>query len=445
MTACLPCKIKLAAGLIFTVTLFSCKKDISSTQADFVAARNGFLHNFSDSLTLNAYTIKMDSIPTNGLTRHVIGRFNDQLTGEMSATFIHQIALPVNQFSWNGAQRLDSLVLRLRLTSTDNFFGYPNTPRVLKAYLLDEDLYWDSLYFSSRPPKLKTPGIEIGSFNGVVNIQDTLKTILGSKQLNYPPCISITMNQQFKDYFYGAEQRGEFINTGTFKQAFKGIVVTDETNDAPGSGCIFFINPRSVNSALYAYYDTIVTEFAINDKQEVVYNYFNHADKLQQFLQNSFTGSHRDTALLVPLAGARLRLEIPDLFEKLGGKNVVINAATITFKVLDGSDVSPYKLPNRLSFFASDSLGRNGFIRDNILETDAFFGGFLNTADKTYTFNFTRHLQFLLNSYKQNRNLNYGFHLLIPSDNPVSASRVLIDTRKNIGSIKLKLNYTVVN
>ncbi|MFN4082543.1 MAG: DUF4270 family protein [Bacteroidia bacterium] len=445
MIVCWQYKTKFTLFLVFVSLLVSCKKDLTTTRADFVAVRSGLTFNYSDSININAYSVSMDSIPTNGLSRNVLGHFNDPLTGEMGATLIHQITLPINQFSWAGAPKLDSLVLRLRLSSLDNNFGNPNSIRTFKAYLLDEDLTWDSLYFSSRRPKIKTLGTEIGSFTGIVNIADTTTTTLGSKKLSFPPHIRIPMNNAFIKDFFEAESKGYFLDVSTFKSAFKGIVIVDETNDATGNGAIFFVNPRSVNSALYAYFDTTVAEFAIKDRQEVVYNYFYHSNTLNNLLQKPFTGSHRDTGFLVPLSGSKLRVELTDFLDKFGNKNIILNSATITFTVLPGNHIAPYKLPNKLSFFASDSLGRNGFLRDNILEPENYFGGFLNNADNTYTFAITRHLQQMLNLYKQNRNINYGFNLLIPSDNPISASRVLLDTRKNANSIKLKLNFTVVN
>lgn len=415
-------------------------------RADFVAVRNGFGHAF-DSFDLVAYSVPMDSIPANRLTRNIIGNFNDPELGATNAMLTHQITLPVNQFSWSGRTKLDSVVLRLRLSSTDSYFANNNQVRQFKAYLLDEDLSWDSLYFSNRRPKIKNPTQPIGTFTGVININDTTRATLGTKVLEFPPMISIKMTDDFATLLHGAEQRGEFINTTAFKQAFKGIVIVDETPDLlPGDGAFFFVNPRSRNSALYAYYDTLMAEFPINDLQEVVYNHFTHSAALYNNLQQPFKGSHRDTAILMPLSGAKLRVELTDFMQQFEGKNVVINAATITFTALGSKHNAPYKLPNKLNLFASDSLGLNGFLRDNLLESESYFGGFLNAADNSYSFNIARHIQLILNIRKnQNRNINYGLNLLIPSDFPLSASRVYLDTRKNMGKIKLNINYTVVN
>jgi len=412
--------------------------------ADFIAVRSGFNQNYADTFEINAYSVAMDSIPTNALSRYAVGNYNDAITGSINASIIHQVTLPVNQFTWSGRTKLDSVVLRLRLSSADNYFGISGQTRILKAYLINEDLYWDSSYYANRITKIKTPGIPIGTFTGTINLIDTLKFTLGTKQIKFPPHIGISMNSDFVNWIYGCQERGEFLDVNVFKKALKGIAIVDETNDASGNGTIFFVNPRSVYSGLYAYYDTLFAEFAINDKQEVVYNNYNHQNKLNNFLQNPFTGMHRDTGLLMPLGGSKLRIEFPEIAKKLANKNIVLNGASITFNVINGSDNLPYTLPLRLSLFASDSIGRNGFLRDQLFETESYFGGNLNSATKSYSFNITRYLQGIMLQYRQNKNINYGLNLQIPSDFPVSASRLLIDTRKN-NNFKLKLNYTVIN
>jgi hypothetical protein len=90
----------------------------------------------------------------------------------------------------------------------------------------------------------------------------------------------------------------------------------------------------------------------------------------------------------------------------------------------------------------SDSLGKNGFLRDQITESSIYYGGKL--SGNTYSFNIVRHLQNLLIRYQNGSNINYGMNLIVPADNPLTAERVLLNTRKNSGSFKLKLTYTVI-
>jgi hypothetical protein len=121
---------------------------------------------------------------------------------------------------------------------------------------------------------------------------------------------------------------------------------------------------------------------------------------------------------------------------------LVVNGASITFSVMSGTDADPYKLPTSLVLAASDSLGRNTFVFDQILEAPDYYGGNLDQSHKTYSFNIARHVQYLLNQFKAGQNLNYGLNLFVPRDDNFYANRALIDLR---GKPKLKLTYTVVN
>ena len=114
-----------------------------------------------------------------------------------------------------------------------------------------------------------------------------------------------------------------------------------------------------------------------------------------------------------------------------------------------------YTAPSRLLLLQpSEEDGSNAFIQDLV---DVLFprsqawvgftsyGGSYNTIDETYSFGVTRHLQLLLDTYlNSGEDNNRGFYLIIPSDNPVTPSRVVLDT-DNSGSaknIQLKVTYT---
>ena len=57
----------------------------------------------------------------------------------------------------------------------------------------------------------------------------------------------------------------------------------------------------------------------------------------------------------------------------------------------------------------------------------------------------TREIQSILNDFNfTGLESNHGFVVSIPSDNPLEASRLVLDSRKNEG-IKLNIKYTVLN
>jgi hypothetical protein len=77
-----------------------------------------------------------------------------------------------------------------------------------------------------------------------------------------------------------------------------------------------------------------------------------------------------------------------------------------------------------------------------LLEVGNYSGGGFLGGRKEYRFNFARTIAYLYDQYKQGRNINYGFNIIVPADNPVSAARAIINTKKGSG-IKLNLTYSV--
>jgi len=286
----------------------------------------------------------------------------------------------------------------------------------------------------------------MGTWTGKFNFKDSTTIKLGTETIIIPPHIRIPMNQTFMALLYGGETRGDFASQTAFKKAFKGLVIVDETNYNEGEGAIAYIRLNSDVSAVTAYYgDSLAVDFPILggvNGIDASYNYYQQIQRPATLVQTAFKGSHRDTGYLQPLGGTKLRIELPNLFEVLNNPKIAINGANIQFTVLEGSSNETYSLPLNLALVNSDSLGKNAFLRDQIVETSAYYDGKLN--NKSYSFNIVRHLQNLLIQYKNGSNLNYGMNLIIPADNPLTAERIILNTKKNSGNFKLKLTYTVI-
>ena len=82
--------------------------------------------------------------------------------GTTQADLIFQYDLPTNAFTWEGASKLDSVVLQLRFKDLDALYGDPDQVHTLKVYQLDENLSVDSNYYSNRV--FQTKSNEVGSW-----------------------------------------------------------------------------------------------------------------------------------------------------------------------------------------------------------------------------------------------------------------------------------------
>lgn len=452
MTLCFNAKTKYFLPILCLLIGFgSCKKDTQSVGAEFVGARNQFNTIFDTTIVLNAYTVQMDSVVTSRLTAVALGNLNDPFLGISKASLVTQYGLPGNQFTWGTATKLDSLVLQLRFrqgTLTDgtvlpDYYGNKDAIHTLKVYALKEDLSLDSTYYSTR--KYKTDGVEIGSFTGKYNFTDSITISLGQDKVVIPPHIRVPLNSTFAKALFDGEANGNFSDETKFKAAYKGIVVVDESNYASGEGAIVYLKLTSDVSAITAYYsDSLAADFPIIGGlrgTEAAYNYYEHLNQPADLKQAIFQGSHRDTGYLQPLTGTKLRVELPNLFTALSNPRIAINGAEILFTPMVGTYNSTYNLPASISLVGSDSLGRNIFLKDQVFESSLYYGGTLSS--NLYRFNIVRHLQNLLDQNKKGYNYNYGMNLIVRADDPLTAQRVILDTRKNSGTFKLKLTYTV--
>lgn len=443
----------LIAFAAILLGLSACKKDAGSVGADFVGSRNGFTTALDTSIELKAYTVKMDSLVSSKLTALALGRINDPEFGVNNAAIVTQLSLPGNEFSWGGATKLDSVVLQLRFrnarlpdgSTLPDFYGDKQAEHLFKVYLLTEDLSIDSNYYANR--KYKTDGIEMGSFTGKLNFEDSVAVSLGSQKAKIPPCIRIPMNATFRNLLWEGESKGSFSTNIKFKEAFKGLVVVDESVTNANQGAIVFIRLTSDYTSLTAYYkDSLAAAFPIVAGlrgSEASYNYYYQTDVPANLIQAPFVGEHRDRGYVQSLNSTKLRIEFPNLDTLLNNPRIALNGAQIVFTPLPGTFNDKYTLPASISLVGSDSVGRNIFLKDQFAESGLYYGG--NLSNNAYRFNIVRHLQNILNeTKKQNGFKDYGMNLIIRADDPVSAQRIIFDTRRNNGTFKLKLTYTVI-
>jgi len=73
------------------------------------------------------------------------------------------------------------------------------------------------------------------------------------------------------------------------------------------------------------------------------------------------------------------------------------------------------------------------------------YGGNLDPETNTYTFHVNRHLQDLLDTYlATGEKKDRGFYLIIPSDNPITASRLVLDNSQNGTEPKIEFKVTYI-
>lgn len=405
-----------------------------------------------DSFNIITRTIAEDSIQTDSLSRNVLGRMNDPVLGVSSAALAFDFSLPEINIDFGVDPTLDSAILTIIFEKEIPHYGDFNTPQDLEVYRLDERLEREFSYSSEYVPRYSDM---IGSITTRFDFEDTASWQEEGETITEIGVLRIPLDAAFGNDMLNAEA-GVYGSNEAFRDFLNGVFIRSVGNPATGEGGIANVNLLHNNSKLLLYYnDTLTEEFLITSTA----SRFGHYEvNTPLSIENQFsqTGTHFDETYVQSLAGLKTRINIDGLYDLVSdGDPIFINEAKLTFSIKDGSTSDDYPAPERLLLLqpsASDST--NSFIID-LIDVVAppnqnwvgrtNYGGNLDPANNTYTFHVNRHLQDLLDTYlatgvKKDR----GFYLIIPSDNPITASRLVLDNSQNGPKPKIEFKVTYI-
>jgi hypothetical protein len=222
-------------------------------------------------------------------------------------------------------------------------------------------------------------------------------------------------------------------------------------------GSFIAIDKFSDDSKLILYYNGgLRKEFEINSESQNLSTYQitnRNASIVNQF---NTPGVHYNETYIQSMAGCKTKIEIPHLLDLVqDGKGIIINEASLEVTVQSNSASTDFPAPERLLLLRpSEEDSSNAFILDLI---DVLFppssswvgftnyGGSYDASTTTYSFGINRHLQTLLDTYlNSGEDNNRGFYLIIPSDAPLTPSRLILnnDNSGSVRNIQLKVTYT---
>lgn len=430
--------------LCIITLIFSCKRD---------EEKLGLANNSTnpavtviDTFTIKTRTVREDSVATHRLSYYLLGAINSSTFGKSNADVIVNFGLPsVSNFSFPAGSTIDSIFLVLPFASTTSFNGNASYQHTMKAYELTQNIFYDSVYYSTTN----------FSFNSANIGQQSLKfNLADSVKVNYANGSSETQAPQIRmrlDNAFGTKLvsglPANFATTQAFQDFIKGIRVNADIFSVPtDDGSIAYLNVFNSAAGLHVFYnDTSYIKFPVTINISATANKYTH----------DFAGTPIETQLNNPvdynktylqsMSGTKVYVEIPGLDNLLPDDRYAIVGANLTFSA-DGPSIGPgFDAPTRLLLFAKDTNNTNTIVTDAISDP-ALYGGNYNSTARQYEFNMPRHLQQIVNTRKNTGlNLNRGFFLRIPSDNPVIASRLVVDTDKGTSrGIKFKLQLIKV-
>jgi len=444
--------------LLFTYTLFlaSCRNTDSDLGLNLRADKGEIYAAESDTFTVNAFTVREDSLETSSLSTSILGAMNDPGFGISSAAIATQITITQKDISFGPSPKMDSAILYIAFDKKYSY-GNLNSTQYMNLYYLNEALDLTKKYYSNYPAKL---GDEIGIWNGKFSLTDSVVLREGKKIVKKAPGIKIKLSKKVATDLANADP-SVYSSIESFKAFLKGIVLIPQKGGiSPGQGGITSVDIRSGNSKLIIHYnDTSQQTFALNDNC-MHFNSYSKKDLNPELIgQLANPGHHQNTTYVQAMAGCKTKIEIPHLLnlaKNLNKERIIINEAALVFTPKNGSITAEYPLPLRLNLLQPKNATNDQYsdlIQDFLdyinpqIGVRSGYGGTYNTLTGEYTIRFTRHLQSVINKYfETGENLNRGFYVTIPSDSPMTPSRLILNNTRlpNYKALKLRLTYTKV-
>lgn len=410
------------------ITHVSCKKETGSIGLD---AGDSALQPFEiDTFTLITRTVEEDSLRTSGTSYQMLGATRTSEFGYTNSAMALSFALPTSSFAFPAGVVIDSVVLQAEYTGPNQYVGNLSTPMTITIEEIDERLYVDSVYYSDK--QILTNAGNSQTFTNIVhNLTDSVKVLENGKLISYAPHLRLKLGPQMVDIFALASA-GDLGSVTAFQNYFNGLKFeVDGSGLANGQGNIVYFNFKNPGSGLAVYFnDTGKYVFPVGSngvKINLYDNDFSGVPAIQTQLNSP--GADFDLTYVQSMAGLKTRIDIPGLLNLLDNGAYAIIDAKFQFYYDATLTIPGFPAFSRMILVKRDSTNINNFVADQLLNS-AFYGG-AKHDDGYYEFHITREIQDIVNTYRiSGEDLNTGFFLIAPSDNPMTASHIQMDMRK---------------
>jgi hypothetical protein len=278
-------KLSYIGFSLLLLTQISCKKDIDTAGYNLVGQGKDLNVVYTDTFTVEAYTVQMDTLATHRQSYYMLGAMNDAEFGTSKAHIITQFNLPggASSFTFGGATaKIDSVVLQLPFATTTSYYGNISSLQELKVLRLTDTLSFDSIYYCSRIPKFYDDPNYTTIWSNKFNFTDSLTFKLGSTTETIVPHVRIKMNDNYKDLFKTLDINGK-LNSNDFKKQFNGLYIKSTSDPLSNEGALSYINlyanSTNTQAGIAVYYnDSLKVVFPINYGAESRYNQYEHTN-----------------------------------------------------------------------------------------------------------------------------------------------------------------------
>jgi Domain of unknown function (DUF4270) len=372
---------------LFSIYATSCKNTTSDIGSSFFQSHSSIIN--VDSITVNAQTVYLDSVPTSGTGVVLVGNYNDSITGKINLTSYFVIGSPATKNVIDQQLVFDSLCLILK--PNKYYIGDTSQPLNLAVHTLSDQVQFapnNSAFYNTT--SLPYNPVPIATWSGTI-----MPTLTDSIAIRLPDQFGNTLLNDLETNSVNLSNDNLFINNILY-----GFAITSSNSSNVVFG--FAAKDSSVFMRLY-YHNSQDLQTPLYDDFQITQTnlQFNHADADRTGTMFSSLNSNNKTidsrltnneSVCQPLANLAIGLNIPYLsnLQFLGTYTKILGAQLI-LKPVKGTYSYSSQLPPAMTicevtnfYTVIDSLLNNsGQIQHGALVQDLAFGNSYYTYDLT--------------------------------------------------------------
>ena len=375
--------------LIAPVLIFSCNKDPDRLGIDLQPDEDRLEVLVSDTTSIYAYSVLVDSIRTDETSVSMLGSYFDPVFGSSTSSIYTQVRLSTTSVKFDDNPVLDSIVLAFEYTG--DYYGDTTYTQNYKVYRINDSINGDSLYYSNR-------NLSLAEELANVFMQPSPTDSITLDTLRYKAQMRIPLSEEFGQSILDAQEE-DLSSNDAFLRFLKGVYVTSEMMPAGAGGAICYFDLVSVNSQMTIYYyndesDSLSYSFTISagNARFMNFNHYNYDNAGSEFRAQVIEG---DTSLgnqklyLQAMAGVKIKYKFPYIKDWVKNNGIVINEAKQLINNLDPD--SEFDAPGEIVILKKNDDGTSGFIPDQF-EGVAYYGGQYNSSSDEYFLRISRYV-----------------------------------------------------
>jgi len=369
--------------------------------------------NFIDTTTLITKTvltgpIETDQLVTQSITSDaLIGTYWDPVFGKTSASFYTQLRVNAYNPSFGTNPIVDSVILYLVYYDSSYYGQTPFVPQNINVSVITGS-------FANATPYYSNDSLSVGadlanSFSFIPNPFDSV-TINGAVSA---PQLIIHLAPSFGQEILNNPDN--LTDSATFQNFLQGLYITTQNTTGlnVGQGNIFRFQMGNAGTNLIVYYHNNIASslsfgFTFNSVSRFSnfkHNYSGIDPTLAPQLGNT-PPVQDDIVFIQPMAGTRVKIQMPYLMNWLSQGKIGINQAqlVITANTSPLYPLTTFVEPPTLVVYGINDDGTIYSLPD-VGEGATYFGGTYNTTTYQYTFNIARYIQQVLDGTLHNNGL----------------------------------------